>query len=456
MTSTTLHADSAFSTASVVCAATKRETPPPIEFIKLSDLLAAIQAEEMETPDPDAETQREGLSLLGLVATADVAATEAAAERVEGLAALYIPEDKRVIMIEDPGGVEPSEEDLGLPVPVFNMSVLAHEYVHAYQDREYDLVQFQKQIPDNFDGQLASISSVEGEAALYEYEFLFDVMNRQDADRQSWFEALVDAAEEALAESDSPWLAARGIFPYTYGAHSAWKLTDTDGPEALEGLRQATTTRSYIERRFGALEPNRTPGAEVSTATDAGLDQVVHDDLGAWLVNGFVSRALQATTETALYAAREWSADQVSVWRGPEDEVLIQWVVGYTPSEATTDAGAGGTWSWPTQAQVLAANDPPSDGAWLVSDRNGTWIVTASTDANSTALPRLHQTNTLSPNDGDVTPLDADAGLALPSFTYQRTGLPALNQSPTMASRTKRARAENVTRRRLLHAVPLR
>src|SRR5690606_3634913 len=124
----------------------RRTTPPPIEFIKLGDLLNAVQAEEEKKPDPDAETQRRGLSLLGLVHPADVAASQAAAERLEGLAALYIPETKQVVMIEDPGGSEPSEAELGLPPPVFYMSVLAHEYVHVYQDREYDLLKFQRKI----------------------------------------------------------------------------------------------------------------------------------------------------------------------------------------------------------------------------------------------------------------------------------------------------------------------
>lgn len=422
-----------------------RERQPPIEFIKLSDLLEAVQAAEMEAPDPDADAQRRALSLLGLVASSDVAATEAAAERVQGIAALYLPESKQVVMIEDPGGTEPSEEELGLPIDVFNMSVLAHEYVHAYQDREYDLGRFQSNIPDNFDGQLAAISAIEGEATLYEYEFLLDVLDRQDADRRKIFEALVDAAETTLAESDSPWLAARSIFPYTYGGHSAWSVEQTDGALGLERLRNSETTLSYLERRWGALERSG-EATRVGRANDAGLEKVTSDDLGAWLLNGFMGRAVTLETDEALRVARQWSSDELSVWRGPDDEVLVHWVVGYASADA-----ANSDWSWAEQAQVLADRGSPiADAKWLVSNREQSLVITASTNSNGSALARLHTSNELDETTETMVS-NADSGIPLPTFAYQRVAS-SVNLRPKETSLAERARRENAVRRRLFNA----
>jgi hypothetical protein len=430
-----------------------RETPPPIEFIQLSELLAAIQEEEAQAPDPDAEAERRGLSLLGLVAPSDIAADEAAAERLEGLAALYIPESKQVVMIEDPDGDQPTEEQLGIPVDVFNMTVLAHEYAHAYQDREYDLTKFQRGIPDNFDGQLAGISAVEGEATLFEYEFLLDVLKRQDADRRRLFEGLVDEAERALAESDSPWLAARGIFPYTYGAHSAWSIQASKGLDGLEQLRQSTTTSSYLERRYGKLETDLSD-ARVPSPADAGLDPVVRNDLGAWLLNGFVSRALGVSVQTAIRAALQWNSDEVSVWRGPNEEVLTNWVVAFNPSTARPETDDGGVaWSWPDSATPLAEIDPPLEGSgWLVSVGSQALTITTSTDRESSALERLHQGEKPSTEDAFTSNIDA-APPSLPSFTFKRI-TPALErQRKPMAVSAERIGNENEVRRRLLSKV---
>jgi hypothetical protein len=431
----------------------KRESPPPIEFIKLSELLTALQQEEADAPDPDAETQRQGLSLLGLVAATDIAATEAVETRVEGLAALYIPEAKQVIMIEDPGGTEPTEEALGLPVDVFKMSVLAHEYVHAYQDREYDLVKFQAAIPHNFDGQLAAISAVEGEATLYEYEFLFDVMDRPNIDRQQVFESVTDAAEEALRSNASPWIVARGIFPYTYGAHSAWLLESTAGPEGLEQLRMSTTTRSYIARRFSADGDPLDSALALAPQTDAGLESVVQDDLGAWLLNGFLGQVLGDTTEEALAAAQQWSGDQVSVWRGPNSEVLTNWVIAHKPSGS--DAGVAPL-PWAAKAQALTALTPPiAESGWLVSTDGDKLVITTSTNAQSEALPLLHAGQSLTSEgiDGGTLAADSDGGTALPSRRYQRVSTRVQPPAKPMAPSVARLALESDVRRRLLRRI---
>lgn len=405
---------------------TTRTTPPPVHFVQLRQLIDELQQAEAKAPDLDAEATRRGLSLLGLVATKDIDAQEAVAERLEGLAALYIPETKQVVMIEDGDADDASESPSGLPADVFGMSVLAHEYVHAYQDREYDLQKFQRRMPSNFDGQLASISAVEGEAALYEYEFLFDVLDRTAVDRRGVFEALVDAAEEALRTSDSPWLAARGIFPYTYGAHSAWALESEGGAEALEGLRSSKTTLSYIERRFGALERDDPTPIPSSADADAGsaLQKVVDDDLGAWLLNAFVSRALELPQAAALHAARQWSSDQLSVWRGNDDEVLVHWAIGLSPARDLGDAPSEEVFSFAGQRETLANLAPPVNGsAWRLSLEPDRLVITASTEADSDAVDTLHRAHRLGRVDVDAGDADGgatDAGLPLASFGYQQ------------------------------------
>lgn len=401
---------------------TTRTTPPRIQFIELRQLLFELQQAEADKPDPDAEATRRGLNLLGLVSTKDIDAQEAVAERLEGLAALYIPETKQVIMIEDPEADEATESASGLPADVFGMSVLAHEYVHAYQDREYDLQAFQRHMPSNFDGQLASISAVEGEAALYEYEFLFDVLERNSVDRRRVFEALVDAAEEALRDSDSPWLAARGIFPYTYGAHSAWALESDGGPEALEKLRRSKTTLSYIERRFGTFErdtPDKIPSV-ADADIDAGLDNVEDDDLGAWLLNAFLGRTLDLSQAQAVHAARQWSSDQVSIWRGSDDEVLVHWVIGLAEADDLENDASEEVFSFADHARTLNDLVPPVEGStWRVSYEPGRVVITASTNATSDAVDTLHRAHAFDADNADADTSAADGGLPIASFGFK-------------------------------------
>lgn len=395
---------------------------PETQFLQLSDLLEAAAVEE---PTPDERTIRGGYALFGLVAPAEVADDAATAAALDSVAAFYSPGDWSVFIVENPGGPELSEADLGMPVEAYRMSVLAHEYVHFLQDLEFDLDEFTERLDGSYDSSLALISSIEGEAALYEGVFTFTLLGKNPSESRliSSFSDFIDYAEEAIRLVDSPWLEARSIFPYTYGAHSAAVLHAREGKKALEELRRSGSTLEYLQRRWDVASSTVPSTSEFETRDDPQLVLVDEEVLGPWLLNAFWSRATGASTEEALALALRWESDHMTIWsgnvaRGDQPELVGQWVIELAAGAESDDDD---TSRWVAElARSLGTATPPKGAAsWSVRADETRLEVTASSLARSEAVSRLSETGgaqEVGVGDGGLGPsgaLDGGAGVVI-------------------------------------------
>src|SRR5690606_32601023 len=114
---------------------TRQVAQPEARFIRLSDLRGSAQGEL----DSDQRDLRAAYGLFGLVGKEHEDGEAAFEARIDDIAAIYNAEADLVFIVEDPGGRIPTEAELGMPLEAYQMSVLAHEYVHFLQDREFDL-----------------------------------------------------------------------------------------------------------------------------------------------------------------------------------------------------------------------------------------------------------------------------------------------------------------------------
>lgn len=371
---------------------------PEARFIRLSDLTGSPSS---PVEDATERYKRVGYSLLGLVSGDEIDDDAAQAAQVDSIAALYSPRDKTIYVLEDPGGQDLSEAELGVPLEVYQMAVLAHEYVHFLQDREFDLEEYGEELPLELDPSLAGIAAVEGEAMLYEGFFSFDLAGVSASDERMLrqFEEFIDYSEEQIRLAASPVLEARMLFPYTYGGHSNARIHQQEGQAGLAVLRAASSTLEFVQRRWGSVEPLEEPFEPVVSGLEQlGFDRLSSDQLGPWLLNAFWSRSLGAPTPEALGVAQLWYGDRVALWRNPESqEVVANWAIG---------VGPGGAPDPRLQQWVTALRSAPPEAAasWEVRVMGDHLEMTASTSRDSEAVKHLGRS-------GDAT-VTADGGAA--------------------------------------------
>ena len=134
---------------------------PPIRTITEDEYRAKLEADAAKQP-PEPAWLDAGLALMGLLpATAD---TQSASidNQVQNTAAVFYPDTHDVFVIAHPElNTDPRD----------NMSYLAHELIHALQDREINL----HSQPQTSDEYFAYKALIEGDASLYQILFLYEL-----------------------------------------------------------------------------------------------------------------------------------------------------------------------------------------------------------------------------------------------------------------------------------------
>lgn len=369
---------------------------PTTHFLQLEDLLDDSEPVAGQV-QADTDTRR-GLSLLGLVSPREVEADDALNAQIDNIAAIYSNTDGTVYVIENPGGQSPSDSDVGGSADAYLMSILAHEYVHFLQDREFDLTKYAESLSPRLDPMLARISAVEGEAMLFEgyFTYLMRGVAKPESEVLDNLTAFVDFAEAELREVASPVLEARMLFPYTYGAYSAALLHQADESSDFDALRTAKSTLPYIERRWGTVaDYDLVQPKGLSSFDEHGFEVVAEDNLGPWLVNALFGRELEFSVNGALVVARKWRGDRITVWRDTSSgEIAAQWAIVFDETDAQVE-------DW---ARFLTVTPSPVGTRWDIRAYGNELVLTSSTEADSVVY------DSLEPSSGSSVGSDADAG----------------------------------------------
>jgi hypothetical protein len=219
-------------------------------------------------------------------------------ERESGLGAnaYYAPRERVVFFVAD-AATPYADESVAL--------TLVHEYVHAIQDRDGELVAVRNaRATRTFDQELTAWSAFEGEATLYEEAVRAWIHER---DPRTWllerFAARTSGSEAALARQRRPLEASFATFPYSYGAY--WATLEAEPPHS---------THQILARRHDW--PPATPQrCEDESPPRLAPDHPLRarDTLGAWLVEAYVRRR-SSDPERARAAARRWRGDWLSIY----------------------------------------------------------------------------------------------------------------------------------------------
>lgn len=250
---------------------------------------------------------------------------------VSSAVAFYLQSTREIIII-----------DRGEPVNDLEANgVLAHEFVHALQDRRHGLGSLEAGVALDSDGYLALDGLIEGEASIYQYllTFAYQGVNIDAFDFSAFFSDLTGLALEVTIEAGSPAVTASSIFPYTFGARYAGVRWVAGGSGAVDALYDAPP-RSSWEVLGGTGSPGIATFAEAPAPLE-GHSLVSDDVAGAWLSVAMLAglEAGRGAADELLDLASRWRGDRLWIYASAEASFAALWALEWSDADSAARFG---------------------------------------------------------------------------------------------------------------------
>jgi hypothetical protein len=250
----------------------------------------------------------------------------------EFAAALYTPATASITII-DRGSETDRQQDV---------DILAHELVHAAQDRDIGFARLQHgfQTAEQFNA-LGTV--IEGEARWYEY--LINLKQRglgvDDIDWPAHYGKVIATERTGVAESPSPIRPAQVALRYALGASYFTSAYVAGGPLAV---RRAFRDRPTATAAFMTppMQP-REPVASLSCserAVPADFELQFTEHLGGYGAFAFGTRVFEVASDAWQFAS-ELSGDWLALYTSASDQVTLLWTLQFrtaTAAEALHEA----------------------------------------------------------------------------------------------------------------------
>ena len=329
--------------------------PPPVSVLSEADATAMV-LEQTDTPAaaPDAEVdfsaKVRGLELLGLVDPGLIASQSDVVDvTIEAVAAFYQPTTRSVVIIDRGDPLDDSDAD----------AVLAHEFVHAWQDRRHDLNSFGDEPDLESDRALALNAVVEGEAMVYQLLLMlaYRGVDLKQANYTGMWQSLVVQGEELASAEGSPMITAPGIFPYTYGTRYMGEHWLDGSHEELDSIfaQPPASSLEVMLDSSGASMPVIEPFEVMPSPLD-GYRHVVNDVAGAWVVfSRLLDLAGSAYADSLRELSSHWRGDRFWVYQTEDDRrdtAVVWWIDWSDAISAVRAAEMIGSAARPAAAQV--------------------------------------------------------------------------------------------------------
>jgi len=345
---------------------------PPITVLSEADFAAMLTMEAaMRAPQPHLATWDWALSSLKLIEPGGLAVDTMISQSAKWVLGEFRSDPRKEILVIDHG----ADFDAESASPV-----LVHEMVHALQDREVDLMQFETTFDKSDDASLAARSIVEGEARMHETRYRASVLGLDPAeiDWPRRFENAVALDEKYLLMEASPLTATSRAFPYEWGARYVYNRWAQGGMDGVHGLFLAppVTTRVLMASVEVDVDPEPAPAAAPLPSPPVGWTALDTATLGAWglflAMTEATPGAIRSDVETL---ALSWRGDGVGIYEGPAGATAVVWHIdmGSITSAAqvasllqgvpNVTVGTAGTW-----ATIARASDAgPLDWAFTMA-----------------------------------------------------------------------------------------
>jgi hypothetical protein len=303
-----------------------------VTVVSEADFGAMLAAEAaMSPPDPHLDRWDWALSAVGLIARGALSPQATMATTVKSILGRYRFDTKDVLVIDHGASFD---EQSASPV-------LLHEMVHALQDREVDLKQYENTFSSSSDMSLASDAIIEGEARMQETRYRASVLGLDPAqvDWMRRFESGVALDEKSLLMDPSPFTASRLTFPYEWGARYVYYTWAAAGMTmaSVHGLflSPPVTTRVLMASVDQALAPESAPATTPAPPPPDGWMAVDGSAMGAWAAFLMLAKASAADAQSI---ALGWQADGFWIYDGPAPQGAFVWRIDLADETAAARA----------------------------------------------------------------------------------------------------------------------
>ncbi len=227
----------------------------------------------------------------------------------EQVAGFYDSESEEIVVIGD--------HDAAAPMILVT---LAHEYVHALQDRAFDLDALEASVEDNQDALAAFVALVEGDATVAGLQYAMRQLRREELAGPGSSEQPPD---DAFSQTP-PALQAVLLFPYVSGPtfvaallDGGWRAVDAAYARLPASTEQVLHPAKYFARE-APLEVDLPP---LIDSLPAGWSEVRRDVFGEFMVSVWLGGTQFASAATE--AAAGWGGDAYALYRNEAGQGLL-------------------------------------------------------------------------------------------------------------------------------------
>ncbi len=413
---------------------------PPVTAIteeELADELAAELAADDSESDLDASYAR-AVVLIGLADEGGLDDDTSVEAYVDAVAAYYSPDSGVVTIV--------IHDDATADDDYLNTLSLAHEFVHAVQDQQFNLQAIQEEREVTFDGYLATRAGIEGEAVLFQlfYDLALNGYLPSEIDFDKFFAEWFDDTD-MLGDGYSPLITAPQIFPYLHGSRYVYNIYAAQGEDAIRDLPSYIPTTSLevmlsydSVARLDLPQPYRS-----AVAPPQGYSYIAEDVLGAWILGNLVE--LRDLDEVSTADIENWNRDHLAIYSDGRGQTAVLWrlELADSGSAAALSAAFSNASFYPEDAghtvrvsnntvNLLVTDDATSIDDWTAAIESGDIVTSgdyASENANGSSAParphrivnqlrkRMLLHGRLAPNPGAPGPLRPI--LTLPSIPFR-------------------------------------
>ena len=262
-----------------------------------------------EYPADEAAADQLEWELLGLIRPDQNLYELQLALYTEQVAGFYDSETEEIVIIGD--------HDAAAPMIIVT---LAHEYVHALQDRAFDLDALEDSVEGNQDALAALLALIEGDATVAELRYAMRQLSR---------EQLAELGSSAQPPDNSfsrspPALQAVLLFPYLSGHAFVTALLDGGwrAVDAAYARLPASTEQVLHPAKYAANEaPLEVDLPTLIDSLPAGWSEVRRDVFGEFMVNVWLGGT--PAVPTAAVAAAGWGGDAYALYQHEDGQGLL-------------------------------------------------------------------------------------------------------------------------------------
>lgn len=264
---------------------------------------------EEEYPADEAAADQLEWELLGLIRPDQNLYELQLALYTEQVAGFYDSETEEIVIVGD--------HDAAAPMVIVT---LAHEYVHALQDRAFDLDALEESVEGNQDALAALLALVEGDATVAEVQYAMRQLSREQLAELGSY---APPPNNALSRSP-PALQAVLFFPYLSGHAFVTALLDGGwrAVDAAYARLPASTEQILHPAKYAAGEaPLDVDLPSMIGQLPPGWSEVRRDVFGEFMLSVFLASGNIPTVATN--AAAGWGGDAYALYRNEQGHGLL-------------------------------------------------------------------------------------------------------------------------------------